>query len=160
MRQDPEFAIAQFVEIGLRAMSPAVNDPNTMLSCLDFLSAGFMEVLRTPSYSFTHYDSDGRLRVIEKRVSCERMLAAGLNPIRQVAHDSVAVSIRIFQTIVALVPFLKTPTQVEELKAQADLTREGFTTTAASRDVDDIDRAYVATKKALAALTQASIDAP
>ena len=153
MRQDPEFAIAQFVEIGLRAMSPAVNDPNTMLSCLDFLSAGFMEMLRIPSYSFTHCDSDGRVRVIEKRVSFERMLAAGLNPIRQVAHDSVAVTIRIFQTIVALVPFLKTPAQVGELKAQADLTREGFTATAASRDVDDIDRAYAATKKALAAAT-------
>jgi hypothetical protein len=46
---------------------------------------------------------------------------------------------------------------VEELKAQADLTREGFITTAASRDVDDIDRAYAATKKALAAVTYADV---
>ena len=160
MRQDPEFAIAQFVEIGLRAMSPAVNDPNTMLSCLDYLSAGFMELLRNPSYSFSHCDSNGQLRVIAKRVSFERMLAAGLNPIRQVAHDSVAVTIRIFHTISALVPFLKTPAQVEELKAQADLTREGFITTAASRDADDVDRAYAAAKQALAAATHADVAKP
>ena len=59
VRQDPEFAIAQFVEIGLRAMSPAVNDPYTMLSCLDYLSAGFMELTKIRSYSFSHCDSDG-----------------------------------------------------------------------------------------------------
>ena len=79
---------------------------------------------------------------------------------RQVAHDSVAVTIRILHTISALAPFLKTPAQVEELKTQADLTREGFDRRVASRDLEDIDRAYAEAKHALAALTQASIDAP
>ena len=160
VRQDPEFAIAQFVEIGLRAMSPAVNDPYTMLSCLDYLSAGFMELTKIRSYSFSHCDSDGGLRVIEKRLSLERMVATGLDPMRQVAHDSVAVTIRILHTISALAPFLKTPAQVEELKTQADLTREGFDRRVASRDLEDIDRAYAEAKHALAALTQASVDAP
>ncbi|MFZ0706321.1 MAG: DUF2254 domain-containing protein [Candidatus Korobacteraceae bacterium] len=160
IRQDPEFAIAQFVEIGLRAMSPAVNDPFTMLSCLDYLSAGFVELTRIRSYSFSHCDSDGRLRVMERRVSFARMVAAGLDPIRQVAHDSVAVTIRIFHTISAIVPSLKTAAQVEELKAQADLTREGFDRKVASRDIEDIDRAYAEAKHALAAFTQANVEAP
>jgi uncharacterized membrane protein len=158
LRQDPEFAVAQFVEIGLRAMSPAVNDPFTMICCLDYLSAGYMRLLGTPSYSSSHLDSDGRLRVVEKRVSIERLIAAGLNPIRQVAHDSVAVTIRIFNTIVALIPFLKTAGQVEELRAQADLTREGFGIKVASRDLKD--RAYAEAKQALAACSRPDIAVP
>jgi uncharacterized membrane protein len=38
MQQDVEFGIIQIVDIALRAMSPAVNDPSTAISCVDQLS--------------------------------------------------------------------------------------------------------------------------
>ena len=38
LQQDVEFGIVQIVDIALRAMSPAVNDPTTAISCVDQLS--------------------------------------------------------------------------------------------------------------------------
>jgi uncharacterized membrane protein len=38
--QDPVFAIDQLVEIAIRALSAAVNDTFTALTCIDWLSAG------------------------------------------------------------------------------------------------------------------------
>ena len=40
LMQDPVFAIDQLVEIAIRALSPAVNDTFTALTCIDWLSAG------------------------------------------------------------------------------------------------------------------------
>jgi uncharacterized membrane protein len=37
-QQDVEFGIIQIVDIALRAMSPAENDPGTAISCVDLLS--------------------------------------------------------------------------------------------------------------------------
>ncbi len=42
--QDPVFAIDQLVEIAIRALSPAVNDTFTALTCIDWLSAGLSQV--------------------------------------------------------------------------------------------------------------------
>src|SRR5205807_538477 len=35
--QDVEFGIAQMVEIGIRALSPAINDTYTGLACMDYI---------------------------------------------------------------------------------------------------------------------------
>jgi uncharacterized membrane protein len=39
MQQNVEFGIVQIVDIALRALSPAVNDPTTEISCVDQLFA-------------------------------------------------------------------------------------------------------------------------
>src|SRR5665213_3410152 len=44
LTQDPVFAIDQLVEIAIRALSPAVNDTFTALTCIDWLSAGLSEI--------------------------------------------------------------------------------------------------------------------
>ena len=38
LQQDVEFGVIQIVDIALRAISPAVNDPSTAISCIDQLS--------------------------------------------------------------------------------------------------------------------------
>ncbi len=38
MQQDVEFGVIQIVDIALRAISPAVNDPSTAISCIDQLT--------------------------------------------------------------------------------------------------------------------------
>jgi uncharacterized membrane protein len=150
MRQDPKFAILQVVEIGLRAMSPAVNDPFTMISCIDTLSASLKSVLDSPPIDPVHADSEGHARIIEPQITFEKLTDAGFNPIRQVCHDSVATTLRIFQAIASLAPFLQSASQVESLFQQADLTKEGFVTGIVSRDAADIQSAYEASKSALA----------
>jgi uncharacterized membrane protein len=44
--QDVEFAVDQLVEVAVRAMSPAINDPFTAIACLDWLRAGLCRAAR------------------------------------------------------------------------------------------------------------------
>jgi uncharacterized membrane protein len=54
MQQDVEFGIIQIVDIALRAISPAVNDPSTAISCVDQPSRIMIHwISRTPPPS--HY---------------------------------------------------------------------------------------------------------
>ena len=46
MQQDAEFGIIQIVDIALKAISPAVNDPSTAISCIDQLSRILIHWLR------------------------------------------------------------------------------------------------------------------
>jgi uncharacterized membrane protein len=56
MQQDVEFGIVQIVDIALRAISPAVNDPTTAITCVDQLGCILIRWLsRTPPRSY-HYD--------------------------------------------------------------------------------------------------------
>jgi uncharacterized membrane protein len=150
MRQDPKFAILQIVEIGLRAMSPAVNDPFTMISCIDSLAASLKITLDSLPIDPVHLDSQGTPRIVDPPITFEKLAAAGFDPIRQICRDSVATTIRIFQAIASLAPFLQTNSQIEALERQADLTREGFTAALVSKDAADIQSAFTSAKSALA----------
>jgi uncharacterized membrane protein len=44
--QDPEFLIDELVEIGLRALSPGINDPFTAITALHWLGAATSEIAR------------------------------------------------------------------------------------------------------------------
>jgi uncharacterized membrane protein len=149
MRQDPGFAVAQIVEIGLRAMSPAVNDPFTMLSCVDALSVCLRVFLVSPEHRPLHLDEQGTVRVREKLLTFARMAAGGFDPMRQVSRDSTAATIRIFQAIAALAPFIFDVSQLGELEFQVDLTREGYISNAVSRDREDVDREFSLVKEAV-----------
>ena len=38
--QDVAYAVNQLVEMAVRAMSPAINDPFTAMTCLDYIGEG------------------------------------------------------------------------------------------------------------------------
>ena len=38
--QDVEYAVNQLTEMAVRAMSPAINDPFTAMTCLDYIGEG------------------------------------------------------------------------------------------------------------------------
>ena len=47
IRQDLQFAIDQLVEIAIRALSPAVNDTFTALTCIDWLGDALCKITAT-----------------------------------------------------------------------------------------------------------------
>ena len=55
LRQDPTFAIDQLVEYAIRALSPAVNDTFTAVTCIDWLSDGCAGV--TVAWNLAAYTS-------------------------------------------------------------------------------------------------------
>jgi uncharacterized membrane protein len=65
LTQDLGFAIDQLVEIAIRALSPAVNDPFTALNCIDWLGDCLCRAIVEPLPDGVYRDHQGVVRVIE-----------------------------------------------------------------------------------------------
>jgi uncharacterized membrane protein len=100
--QDPVFAIDQLVEIAIRALSPAVNDTFTALTCIDWLSAGLSELSRRSLVEGIYRDRDQRVRLISSDPSYERMVNRAFDKIRQAAAGMPAVIIRLLDALNAV----------------------------------------------------------
>jgi uncharacterized membrane protein len=148
--QDPEYAIARILEIGLLAMSPAINDPFTTLRCVDALTASLRDILQAAVYNRIHCDGQGQARVFEKNTPPEQILSVAFDPLRQATKNSVELTIRVLDAIASLAPFLNTPNQSLELRAQAELMVAGACTDAVLRDRSAIEAAYLRARQALA----------
>ena len=97
--QDPVFAIDQLVEIAIRALSSAVNDTFTALTCIDWLSAGLGRVSGRVLDEGVYRDAAGNVRLIEFDPSYARMVNRAFDKIRQAASAMPAVLIRLIDSI-------------------------------------------------------------
>jgi len=120
--QDLEFAIDQLVEIALRALSPAINDTFTGLTCLDWIGTALRSLGTIPVDRSIHCDGTGAIRVVERPRSWGRLVQAGYSKIRQTAAaDNPAVAIRILESITRLVPTATSVAHRAALIDEADM---------------------------------------
>jgi uncharacterized membrane protein len=140
--QDPEFAIAQIVEIALRAMSPGVNDPNTAVTCVNWLADSLRVLAQNPAGNPAHLDSQGNIRVIEKVNDFERIVSTAYGAIRQVARNSPMLTIAMLNSISLLAPFVTTAAEQEALHNQVRLAYEGLAADTVSGDRQGVEEAY------------------
>ena len=97
MQQDVEFGIIQIVDIALRAMSPAVNDPSTAISCVDQLCRiMILWTSRMPPPSH-YYAPPHVLRLFVPLISFDGLLDTAFEQIRHYAAADVAVSLRLMR---------------------------------------------------------------
>ncbi|MFE3795526.1 DUF2254 domain-containing protein [Nocardia tengchongensis] len=94
LTQDISFGIDQIVEIALRALSPAVNDTFTALTCIDWLGDCLSRIAVGWDPSPVRTDKNGYVRVIATQVSYERLVQRAFEKIRQAGHGMPAVLIR------------------------------------------------------------------
>ena len=100
--QDPVFAIDQLVEIAIRALSPAVNDTFTALTCIDWLSAGLCRISGRTLAEGVYRDRFGRVRLIESDPSYPRMVNRAFDKVRQAARGMPAVIIRMMDSLATI----------------------------------------------------------
>jgi uncharacterized membrane protein len=99
LQQDVEFGVLQIVDIALKAISPAVNDPTTAISCVDQLSRLLIRYAsREPQDSFL-YDPPGVVRVSIPWIGFTGLLESALEQIRMYAKGDVAVSLRLLRAL-------------------------------------------------------------
>ena len=99
LQQDIEFGVVQIVDIALRAISPAVNDPTTAISGVDQLSAILMRwAARSPPQTYRH-DPPHVLRVIVPWADFEGVLDLAFEQIRHYAVADAAVSLRLMRAL-------------------------------------------------------------
>jgi len=93
------FAIDQLVEIAIRALSPAVNDTFTALTCIDWLSAGLSEVSTRVLEEGVYRGRSGKIRLIEFDPSYARMVNRSFDKVRQAGRGMPAVVIRLLDSL-------------------------------------------------------------
>jgi uncharacterized membrane protein len=119
--QDPVFAIDQLAEIGVRALSAAVNDTFTALTCIDWLAAGLSRVSGRVLDEGVYRDHTGRVRLIEFDPSYARMVNRAFDKIRQSAGGNPAVLIRLVDSLGSIMLDTTNESQRTVLRRQADM---------------------------------------
>jgi uncharacterized membrane protein len=107
LSQDIAFGIDQLVEIAIRALSPAVNDTFTALTCIDWLGDSLSRIAVEWHPQSSHRDRLGAIRLITVPVSYERLVQRSFEKIRQAADGMPAVLIRqldALSTVMAAAP--------------------------------------------------------
>ncbi len=99
LQQDVEFGVIQIVDIALRAISPAVNDPSTAISCIDQLSRVLIRWAdRRPPASLL-YGPPHVLRVVLPWIGLDGLLDTAIEQIRAYAANDAAVSLRLLRLL-------------------------------------------------------------
>lgn len=143
LMQDPVFAIDQLEEIAIRALSPAVNDTFTALTCIDWLSAGLSRVSGRTLAEGVYRDRFGRVRLIESDPSYARIVNRSFDKIRQAARAMPAVIIRMIDALGSIVAETTSSEQRGVLAHQAEMILRGAEESVAEpNDLTDIRDRY------------------
>jgi uncharacterized membrane protein len=107
--QDVECAVNQLVEMAVRAMSPAINDPFTAMTCLDHIGEGLARFIRQGERRSHYHDGDGQLRLVFERVSFDELLGAAFDMLRHASCDNASVLRHMLVVIGAIGQETKSP---------------------------------------------------
>ena len=141
--QDPVFAIDQLVEIAIRALSAAVNDTFTALTCIDWLSAGLGRVSGRVLDEGVYRDAAGKVRLIEFDPSYARMVNRAFDKIRQRRPAMPAVLIRLIDSLGSIMLDTTSAEQRTVLRRQADMVlRLAEETVTEPNDLEEIRFRY------------------
>jgi uncharacterized membrane protein len=102
--QDPAFALRVLVDVAIRALSPAVNDPTTATQVIDHLEDTLALIGSTPGLDgrWEFHDDDGELRVVVPSQRWDDYLTLGVTEIREYGATSIQVVRRLRAMLLAL----------------------------------------------------------
>jgi uncharacterized membrane protein len=104
--QDPKYAIRLTVDIAIKALSPAINDPTTAVQALDQIEDLLLRLGRSHLDIGHFHDSQGALRLVVSFPTWEDFLRLALDEIRYCGANSVQVSRRMMALIKGLLAVL------------------------------------------------------
>ncbi len=100
--QDPKYAIRLLVDIAIRALSPAINDPTTAVQAIDQIEDLLRRLGRRQLDAGYARDATGTIRVTFPVPTWEDYLALSFDEIRQFGANSVQVVRRLRSALVGL----------------------------------------------------------
>ncbi len=129
LQQDVEFGVLQIVDIALKAISPAVNDPTTGVTCVDQLSRILIRFASREPPPAVLYDPPGILRVSLSWVDFDRLLNSAFEQIRLYSRSDIAVSLRMLRALNDIMPTTPDPADRRALYQQGQRIVEGCSET-------------------------------
>ena len=143
LTQDVAFAVDQLVEIAIRALSAAINDTFTALTCIDWLGESLCRIARDWDPDPVRRDARGVVRLITAPISYERLIERAFEKIRQASAGMPAVLIRQLDAITLISRSTHRPERLPVLFAQAEMIhRLAVETVAEPADLAAVNLAY------------------
>jgi uncharacterized membrane protein len=145
LSQDVSFGIDQLVEIGTRALSAAINDTFTALTCIDWLGENLCKIVTGWHPARVHRDSAGFIRVIAAEPAYDRLVQRSFEKIRQSSLGMPAVMIRMLEALARIMTETTSEGQRRVLLDQAAMIdRASERSVPEAADRADIRRRYEA----------------
>jgi len=154
LSQDVSFGIDQLVEIALRALSAAINDTFTALTCIDWLGENLCKIVTQWHPARVHRDGRGFIRVIAAEPSYDRLVQRSFEKLRQSSMGQPAVMIRMLDALARIMAETTSEGQRRVLLEQAQMiNRACERSVPEASDRADIQRSYEAVLTVEARLT-------
>ena len=100
--QDPKYPLRLLVDIAIKALSPAINDPTTAVQAIDQIEDLLRRLGRRDLDAGFARDGDGKLRLVYPMPTWEDYLTLAFDEIRQYGAGSVQVMRRLRSTLIEL----------------------------------------------------------
>lgn len=100
LQRDAEFGVRQIVDVALKAVSPAVNDPSTACTCIDQLARVLTVAVQRPLRSPWVDAQPGQLWL--RRLDTTDLIDLAFNQLRQYGSGDMAVSVRLLRAMTAV----------------------------------------------------------
>jgi uncharacterized membrane protein len=123
--QDPKYPIRLLVDIAIKALSPAINDPTTAVQAIDQIEDLLRRLGGHDLDAGYGYDANGVLRLIFPMPTWEDYLVLAFDEIRHYGADSVQVVRRLRSALVGLADSVTDDTRIRAVQRylkQLDLT--------------------------------------
>jgi uncharacterized membrane protein len=160
LAQDVSFGVDQLVEICIRALSPAVNDTFTALTCIDWIGDSLCKVTGRWQPTRVYRDRAGAVRLIATQVTYQRLVQRAFEKVRQAGRGMPAVLIRQLDALAKIMERASAPADWEVLLDQAAMImRLSDATVDEESDRADVRRAYQAVLDVHAGVAVASAPA-
>lgn len=143
MQQDVAFGIRQLVDIALKAISPAVNDPSTAATCIDRLGSLLAEIARRRTGPRV-IRRDGAVLVVAPQPSFVALVDLTFNQLRQYGRGDLAVSIRLVHAIAMALRACPDESGRARLHHHAALVRSGLSEQFLPEDRRRFDETFAA----------------
>jgi uncharacterized membrane protein len=143
--QDISFGFDQLVEIALRALSPAVNDTFTGMTCVDWIADCLVRLSTSWHPHRIRRDAEGNIRVIAFQPDFDRIVERCFDTIRQAAIGMPAIMIRQLDALAKVIEQTPDRRRRTPLVRQAEaIQRLSLETVTDPSDRADVTQAYEA----------------
>jgi len=122
---DLNFSINLLVEIGLRALSPGVNDTFTAIACADRLAGSLLRARRAGLQTGVYLDHAGVARVTAPPVAIGQLIETAFTPLRRASSDNMLMCRNLIAALGTLGQGVGLPGE-DEVRRQLDLVRAEF----------------------------------
>lgn len=120
MQQDIAFGIRQIVDISIKAISPAVNDPTTAINCIDHLGVILATLVTRKTPDLDRVDASGKLRIIVHERSFHDYARLAFDQLRHYGAGDPVIVIRLLDTIKQVAAITSNPAYREVLQRQVE----------------------------------------